>query len=354
MKLPAAQQLQFTECYRDAVNQYFNDIFSRLPKNTQRAYISDFNEFAIFCQQAALPGFNSSFENNEQCVKEYVEMLCQAPLAYRTIKRRLSALSKFLGIAKLPNPIVQSVYLKDFIRLALAENEKYQFSQHQAVPLTVDLLELINERVIPDSLLELRDVALINLMFDGLLRADEVIRVCCEHIDRRSNALLVLTSKSDQAGKGQYRYVSPSTLDMLDEYMAEANFDPSHQCERDSADPRRINKGIVFRRVSNRGHALLPYDESASLKQSLKLEYSSIYRIWKRIAKLAGIKENITPHSGRVGAAVSLAEDGATLPEMQLAGGWRSPEMPGHYGQQAAVRKGGMAKLAKRKGRSGT
>ena len=136
MKLPAAQQLQFTECYRDAVNQYFNDIFSRLPKNTQRAYISDFNEFAIFCQQAALPGFNSSFENNEQCVKEYVEMLCQSPLAYRTIKRRLSALSKFLGIAKLPNPIVQSVYLKDFIRLALAENEKYQFSQHQAVPLT--------------------------------------------------------------------------------------------------------------------------------------------------------------------------------------------------------------------------
>ena len=44
MKLPAAQQLQFTECYRDAVNQYFNDIFSRLPKNTQRAYISDFNK----------------------------------------------------------------------------------------------------------------------------------------------------------------------------------------------------------------------------------------------------------------------------------------------------------------------
>ena len=140
---------------------------------------------------------------------------------------------------------------------------------------------------------------------------------------------------------------------MLDEYIAEANFDPVNKCERDPSDPRRINKGILFRRLSNKGHALLPYDESASLKQSLKLEYSSIYRIWKRIAELAGIKENITPHSGRVGAAVSLAEDGATLPEMQLAGGWRSPEMPGHYGQQAAVRKGGMAKLSERKGRAG-
>ena len=353
MKLPAAQQMQFTDCYRDAVNQYFTDIFARLPRNTQRAYISDFNEFVIFCEQHALPGFNTSFENNERCVKIYVEMLCQSPLAYRTIKRRLSALSKFLGIAKLPNPIVQSVYLKDFIRLALAENEKYQFSQHQAVPLTVDLLEHINERVIPDSLLEMRDLAIVNLMFDGLLRADEVVRVCYEHIDKRSNALLVLTSKSDQTGKGQYRYVSPSTLDMIDEYITEANFDPINKCERVTDDPRRINKGILFRRLSNRGHALLPYEETTSFRHALKLEYSSIYRIWKRIAQLAGIKENITPHSGRVGAAVSLAEDGASLPEMQLAGGWRSPEMPAHYGQQAAVRKGGMAKLAKRKGRSG-
>ena len=94
---------------------------------------------------------------------------------------------------------------------------------------------------------------------------------------------------------------------------------------------------------------MLPFDENTTLKQAKKLEYSSIYRIWKRVAGLAGIKANITPHSGRVGAAVSLAEDGATLPEMQLAGGWRSPEMPGHYGQKAAVGKGGMAKMKQRK-----
>ncbi|MEC7359997.1 MAG: recombinase XerD, partial [Pseudomonadota bacterium] len=46
----------------------------------------------------------------------------------------------------------------------------------------------------------------------------------------------------------------------------------------------------------------------------------------------------------------SLAEDGASLPELQLAGGWQSPEMPGHYTKQANVKRGGMAKLsAKRK-----
>ncbi|WP_137166918.1 tyrosine-type recombinase/integrase [Salinimonas lutimaris] len=346
-----SSQHGFVTVYKEAVSRYFNDIFTKLPRNTQRAYVSDFNEFAIFCDQENLPGFTDSMQDNEHCVKRYVEVLCQSPLAYRTIKRRLSALSKFLGIAQLPNPIVQSVYLKDFIKLSLAENEKYQLSSHQAVPLTLDILEKINDAVIPDTLLEMRDLAIINLMFDALLRADELVRIRLEHINKRNNALLIITSKADQAGKGSYRYISNSTVAMIDEYISEANFNRARQTERETTDPRRLNNGILFRRVSNRGHALLPYDESLQGKHSPILEYSSIYRVWRRIADLAGIKENITPHSGRVGGAVSLAENGATLPEMQLAGGWNSPEMPGHYSQQANVGHGGMAKLAKNRNR---
>ena len=98
------------------VESYYQDIFTKLPYNTQRAYISDYNEFAIFCNQAGLSGFKNDFEHNEHCIKQYVEALCRSPLAYRTIKRRLSALSKFLGVAKLPNPIIRSAYLRDFIR----------------------------------------------------------------------------------------------------------------------------------------------------------------------------------------------------------------------------------------------
>lgn len=337
--------------HKSAVNDYFRDIFTKLPKNTQRAYVSDFNEFAIFCEQERLPGLTDNMESNQACLKRYVEVLCESPLAYRTIKRRMSALSKFLSIASLPNPITQSAYLKDFIRLSLANNEKYQLASNQAAPLTLDILEQINEKVIPDTLLEMRDLALINLMFDALLRADEVVRVRLEHINRRNNALLVVRGKGDQAGKGTYRYISNSTISMIDEYVQEANTQPADNTERVADDPRRINSGILFRRLSNRGHALLPYDEKLGGKRAPVLEYSSVYRIWKRVATLADISENITPHSGRVGGSVSLAEAGATLPELQLAGGWKSPDMPGHYAQQANVGKGGMAKLAKSRGR---
>ena len=332
------------------VDSYYQDIFTKLPYNTQRAYISDYNEFAIFCKQAGLSGFKNNFEHNEICIKQYVEALCRSPLAYRTIKRRLSALSKFLGVAKLPNPIIRSAYLRDFIRLSLIENRKFRLSHKQAVPLTIDMLEQINNAIIPDSLLELRDLAIINLMFDALLRADELVRVCIEDISAHNNTLLVVSSKSDQSGQGQYRYVSSSTISMVQEYINEANLDPKTKAPRLSSDLRGLHKGVLFRRLTNHKTALLPFDENIPSHKANVLNYSSVYRIWQRIAQRAGISENITPHSGRVGGAVSLAEDGASLPELQLAGGWQSPEMPGHYTKQANVKRGGMAKLsAKRK-----
>ena len=341
--------IQFSSSDKN-VESYYQDIFTKLPYNTQRAYISDYNEFAIFCKQAGLSGFKNNFEHNEICIKQYVEALCRSPLAYRTIKRRLSALSKFLGVAKLPNPIIRSAYLRDFIRLSLIENRKFRLSHKQAVPLTIDMLEQINNAIIPDSLLELRDLAIINLMFDALLRADELVRVCIEDISARNNTLLVVSSKSDQSGQGQYRYVSSSTISMVQEYINEANLDPKTKAPRLSSDLRGLHKGVLFRRLTNHKTALLPFDENIPSHKANVLNYSSVYRIWQRIAQRAGISENITPHSGRVGGAVSLAEDGASLPELQLAGGWQSPEMPGHYTKQANVKRGGMAKLsAKRK-----
>ena len=336
--------------FENYYQQYYQDIFTKLPYNTQRAYLSDYNEFAIFCRQHGFDGFKNDFEHNETCIKHYVEELCRSPLAYRTIKRRLSALSKFLGVAKLPNPIIRSAYLRDFIRLSLIENRKFRLSHKQAVPLTIDMVEQINNAIIPDSLLELRDLAIINLMFDALLRADELVRVCVEDISARNNTLLVVSSKSDQTGQGQYRYVSSSTISMVQEYINEANIDPKSKTQRLPSDLRGLHKGILFRRLTNHKTALLPFDENIPSHMANVLNYSSVYRIWQRIAHRAGISENITPHSGRVGGAVSLAEDGASLPELQLAGGWQSPEMPGHYTKQANVKRGGMAKLsAKRK-----
>lgn len=337
------------EVHAQAVRDYFDDIFVNLPRNTQRAYISDFNEFRIFCDQEGLPGLVNSLTDNEACIKHYVGTLCKSPLAYKTIRRRLSALSKFMGIARLPNPLRDSAYLRDFIKLQLAANEKLELG-NQAAPLTLELIEQINETVIPETLLEMRDLAMVNLMFDGLLRADEVVKVTLERFNRRQNTLLVPRSKADQTGKGSFRYVSDTTLGMIDEYVDEANRFASGEY-RPTDDPKRINKGILFRPLSPKGRVLLPYDESLAGRAANVLNYSSVYRIFVRIGEKAQLPYRISPHSGRVGAAVSLAEQGYNELEIQRAGDWSSVDMPAHYTRQARTNRGGMAKLARKHSR---
>ena len=60
-------------------------------------------------------------------------------------------------------------------------------------------------------------------------------------------------------------------------------------------------------------------------------------------AKLAGVRAS--GHSLRVGAAVSMAARGASLPAMQLAGGWTAPIMPAHYARQESAKRGPVTTL---------
>ena len=53
-----------------------------------------------------------------------------------------------------------------------------------------------------------------------------------------------------------------------------------------------------------------------------------------------------------IGASQDLAGAGFGLPEILIAGGWRSPEMVSRYTEHLAARRGAMAKLAERQNRA--
>ena len=53
----------------------------------------------------------------------------------------------------------------------------------------------------------------------------------------------------------------------------------------------------------------------------------------------------VSGHSLRVGSAQSLANAGASLVEMQVAGRWRSPVMPALYAQGQLPKQGAVARL---------
>ena len=333
--------------YQQKVKKYFDEIFIRLPKNTQRAYLGDIRNFFQYCQMNNLPGLNTDMLATEQSIQEYISYLCQTPLLFSTIKRRLAAISKFAGIAGLANPLQRSTHLKDFIRLELIAYEKFD-APKQAQPMTLAVISTINERIPAISLLDVRDLAIVNAMFDALLRSGDLARVQCHHIDENSHALLVPRSKSDQTGQGSYRYLSDTSLTYIRQYLTLANINTRTGREKQQDDPTRINKGILFRALSPKGSSVLPYDESVKrISDMTMLNYTTINRIFKRLAKRAGITLEPSTHSARIGAAVSMAEAGSTSIQIQLAGKWKSAEMPARYTRQASVELGGMADIAR-------
>ena len=96
-----------------------------------------------------------------------------------------------------------------------------------------------------------------------------------------------------------------------------------------------IESGPIFRRV-RRGDKTIG---------AAPLSTRAARAIISRRAKAADLQGRFSGHSLRVGAAQSLAAGGASLVEMQTAGRWQSPAMPGHYARGQLAARGAVARL---------
>ena len=171
------------------------------------------------------------------------------------------------------------------------------------------------------SIAGLRDAALIRLMSDCLLRVSEAVAVNCG--DFKKNTLLIVSSKTDQEGRGEALYVGDSTLKLIRRYRSKAG----------------IERGALFRRIRRGDHVT-----------SERLTPTSARRIIKARAETAGVNGFISGHSLRVGSAVSLAQAGASVVDMQTAGRWKDPKMPSHYAKAELAERGAIARFRYGKG----
>ena len=172
------------------------------------------------------------------------------------------------------------------------------------------------------TLIGLRDSAMIRLMSDCLLRISEVVAVNVG--DLKGSTLTLRSSKTDQEGTGETLYVCENTRELLKQY-------------RDQAE---ITRGTVFRHIRRGGHV-----------QSDRLTTVSARRIIQKRAQAAGVEGFISGHSLRVGSAVSLAQAGATVVDMQVAGRWKSSQMPAHYAKAELAERGAIARFKDGKAR---
>lgn len=94
----------------------------------------------------------------------------------------------------------------------------------------------------------------------------------------------------------------------------------------------------MFRAIRRGGHI-----------QKKRLTDVSARKIIKKRAEEAGVNGFISGHSLRVGSAVSLAKAGATVVDMQVAGRWKSSQMPAHYARGELAERGAIARYKENK-----
>ena len=162
----------------------------------------------------------------------------------------------------------------------------------------------------------LRDSAMIRLMSDCLLRVSEVVAVNVGDLNKAT--LTVRSSKTDQEGHGESLYVCESTRRVIKQYRQKAG----------------IECGALFRQIRRGAHVQLD-----------RLTDFSARRIIQKRSLDAGIKGFISGHSLRVGSAVSLARVGASVVDMQVAGRWKSSQMPAHYAKAELAERGAIARF---------
>ena len=142
-----------------------------------------------------------------------------------------------------------------------------------------------------------RDAAIVRVMSDTLARISEVAAVRCADVEADASGggtVLIRASKSDQQGEGSTRYVGPATLTAVNRYLEAAG----HAA------------GPLFRQVRRGGHGTNDPLGADSIRAIVR----------RRVA------------------------DGASVAELQQAGGWKSPTTPGVYIRREAAARGPVAR----------
>ena len=155
------------------------------------------------------------------------------------------------------------------------------------------------------------DIALIRVMRDALLRRSEAAALKWSDVrvesDGSGRLTLAMPTKTDpEAAEPHVAYLTRATVAALTHLWT-----PYHT-------PEMPIFGLCARQISQRIRAA---------------------------AWAAGLVDNYSGHSGRTGAAHSLAERGASLVELQQAGRWKSPSMPAAYARSARAGQNAVARL---------
>ena len=173
------------------------------------------------------------------------------------------------------------------------------------------------------TLMGVRNSAIIQVMSDAMLRVSELVELRVS--DLQGNMVQIRFSKTDQEGKGEYLYLCEDTRRVVQKWMDRAGITDTD--------------GYLFRSITSKGDRIKEPDKDIPMTQE------GVRGIVKLCAARVGFTDKISTHSMRIGSAISLAQAGATVVDMQIAGRWKDPGMPAHYARAQLSSQGAIARF---------
>jgi integrase len=306
-------------------NEYFRDVFSNQPSNTYLAYDSDLIIYRQFCESYGHMMVSADPVKMKAAVRGFFDWQLQKNNSKYTISRRLNTISIMLDVVNVYNPIQKHHLFKEYKKTKF---KQLSGQQKQAKPIDGEMLETINDSFIVNRPVDKRDKAIINCMFDGLLRRSEIINMRLGDINKEENALFLPESKTDKDNKGSYRFISDTSITMINDWVSEwepGTFNPSD---------------YLWRPMSPKGTSLLKNKFSLSGRSINKL-------ITKAVKVTIGNSDGYSSHSMRVGMAIEMAKNDVPTSRIAQAGGWKSEQMVLKYIRHLHVKDSGAADVAK-------
>ena len=288
---------------------------SQAPKATQRLYQLGQRRFADWCAAEGVPYDFPAHAVTPEALALFVEALGAEGRAPATIDGYVAGVAAMHRRLDIPSPSDAQVVRDAKKALRAAKGS----AQVQAQPMRRAAIDAALP-AFGEALVDLRDRALIALGYDTMARASELVafRVSDLREEDRVASILVARSKTDQAGRGQRRFVGQDTMRFLREWIAAAELAPD---------------APLFRPLSRKG-------------QGDRLTRRDVARIFQR-----RLGQGLSAHSARVGAAVDQRAAGLTTGEIAQAGGWKGEAMPARYTAHLSVNESAAAKLARMQGR---
>ena len=267
-------------------------------QNTIRAYRSDFIQYEQWCEQRRI----KTLPVRAQHLASYVDYLSTYAKS-ATIRRRINSLGTILKLSKKHDPTKEPEVILAVKRM----HRKIGRAQTQATPLTKkNVTKLIAN--CDNSTIGLRNKVLLKLGYETMRRRSELCSFKFEDLMDLANgkpAIKLKFSKTDQYGEGKIIPISDELHCLLRQWKNLVR-----------------KEGYILRSVNRHGQI------------SNHLNPSSINTILKSLEKNLDIHlggKPLSGHSFRVGAAIDLLEEGKSLAEIMLKGGWKSDGMAIKY-----------------------